>query len=304
MNKLNSFVFLVAIIMFNSCSASQKTVNKNIKANDILSDIAKGKNITLKDKIIEGNLDFSTLNSVFLSQATQLVYVNSAINFINCTFKGKIIAQKRSEKIATVTDFAKNLGFINCTFEKELNFDQAIFRSQISFNQSKFKKSVFMRGAEFRSSKNFFIEIHAFDNFLLTNSKFYGNANFMKSVFEKQFSIQKIVVNNDFFLGACKFLSYTDLSGATFSGYCDFKYSEFTNRLVLSNAVFRGKLNLADAVLTEQTEARKVDFQKEIVFSKNKTIPEKVIFNNCIFRLYHKKDLEGIVSVQNCLFTN
>ena len=304
MNKLNSFVFLVAIILFNSCSASQKTVNKNIKTSDILSDIAKGKNISLKDKIIEGDLDFTTLNSVFLSQATQLVYVNSAINFVNCTFKGKIIAQKRSEKIATITDFAKNLGFINCTFEEELNFDQAVFRSQVSFNQSKFNKPVFLRGAEFRSSKNFFMEIHAFDNFLLINSKFYGNVNLMKSVFEKQFSIQKMVVNNNFFLGACKFLSYTDISGAVFGGYCDFKYSEFTNRLVLSNAVFRGKLNLADAVLTEQTEAKNVDFQQKISFSKNKIIPEKVIFENCIFRLYNKKEMEGILSVQNCFFTN
>jgi len=304
MKKLNSFVFLVAIILFNSCSASQTTANKNIKASDILSDIAKGKNISFKDKIIEGNIDFTTLNSVFLSQATQLVYVNSAINFVNCTFKGKIIAQKRNEKIATVTDFAKNLGFINCSFEEEINFDQAVFRSQVSFNQSTFNKPVFLRGAEFRSSKNFFMEIHAFDNFLLINSKFYGNANFMKSIFEKQFSVQKISVNNDFFLGACKFLSYTDLSGATFGGYCDFKYSEFTDRLVLSNSVFRGKLNLADAVLTEQTEANKVDFQNEIIFSKNKIIPEKVVFNQCLFRLYHKKDMEGKLSVQNCFFTN
>ncbi len=304
MKQFLSFLSVI-LLTLNALSCQKVDINNStVKADKILADLAKGKAIAYSNVSITGTLDFTKLEKYFLSQSTEIVYCQSPVSFVNCTFKNALLGQSKTNKINVICDFSKNMSFINCTFKAEVNFDQCVFHSSVNFNQSNFAKAALFRAVEFRSSKNFFMETSFEDNLIFTSSWIYGNINFMKSVFNKQFSLQKVHIIGKTFLGACKFLSYTDLGSATFSDNIDFKYTDFTNQLILSNAKFKGNVNFADAVFSEKIEAQNINFYQKIIFSKNTSIPEKNIFTNCHFWTMNKTAIQDKIKLKNCSFNS
>ena len=144
-------------------SFSQKT----IQAEEIISDIKAGNDVTISNATIEGVLDFTDMEEKLLelpkrkrrwwknnngsNQVENIITVN--ITFNNVTFKDDVLAYIPDSEDSGYTftaDFEKKAIFANCVFERKAMFKYSEFEDDSSFENADFQDDTTFKYAKFR----------------------------------------------------------------------------------------------------------------------------------------------------------
>jgi hypothetical protein len=290
---MRNFTSLILLILFLNYNCKQKPGNKLtfdadarsqiIYSEEINKKIIENKNIQYKDATIIGDINF--LNSEDKNLISpQLVqhHIHSSVLFYNCTFKGKIIAEKNENLHNEIAHFNKNLSFINCTFQDSLNFKSADFDGLVSFSESEFQENVSFQSAAFNYKKNYFNKSHFIKpvefNLIIVN----GDINFFETRFDDYCIFQLSKFNNPVQFASAKFNEKTNFSSVKFTDDVFFNYAEF-----------RKSLNFNQTIFNERAE-----FIKTVFFDDSK-------FEQCIFKgktLFNEASAKKLLSFENSMF--
>ena len=182
---------LIFIGLFSARAFAQETV----PAFEIMNDIKSGKEISLKDVTITGDLDFTFMddkqsdlpkNAKWWKEGkTNKVEetIGVAISFVNCEFEGDVLAYIHLEKsgYTFTADFDKNVTFKNCEFTENAMFKYSEFDNSANFKGSKFMRKSSFKYAEFDQMVSF------------SGAKFYDDANFKYTEFDEGVSFRNAV---------------------------------------------------------------------------------------------------------------
>ncbi len=282
--RLTYTILLIFVCFFYSCREN----TDKISAKEIIQQINNNERVTILNKTITGDLDFSAVkNANFESLGIIRAYVNASISFINCKFTGQVKACRsegeKIEKLSFYTRFDKNLTFINCQFHQEVNFNEADIVGTANFSSSIFYKKASFEGLFMRNKENYFSEAIFKNTLQMQRIYSLGNLNFLKAEFDGITSFQNAVFVGDIQLGAIKaskafyfdkikthkglYFTYADFSG-TFSanncnigGKADFQATKFQNKFSMKNTVFYGKSRFNKASFYDTLMVNNLKFQ-------------------------------------------
>ena len=138
MKAIKLFCFLMLAVPILS------SAQERIQAEDIIDQINAGQEVSYSGAVIVGDLDFRALDDVtpdkpirksgltrFTTQS-YFCHVRSPLSFIDCTFKGDVLAYVHFEK--------KNETY-NAVFYEDVNFEGCVFEEVSAFKYAKFKKN-------------------------------------------------------------------------------------------------------------------------------------------------------------------
>ena len=157
----------------------QETIN----GSDIIKDIDLGKNIFYKNITIEGDLDFTTLNTNVDKNGGEFfniddekitITIEKDIRFENCKFNGEVIGYVNNDKedILYSTRFRGKFSLKNCTFNKSITFKYSSFYNVVTITNSNFEADVEFKYTNFESNVDFTgSEFNQGNNFKYTNFK-------------------------------------------------------------------------------------------------------------------------------------
>ncbi|MCG8569481.1 MAG: pentapeptide repeat-containing protein [Spirochaetes bacterium] len=161
---------------------------QKIKASEIINKIDKGEHIYYENTLIEGDLNFADLKDTAQTFKGSRSYINSHIAFINCTFKGKVIAYdmcgENEFECSVATTFLRNVLFIGCKFEQTVYFSLAIFSGYTYFEKSHFSEFAHFHKVQF-IARAYFGETVFKENALFREAVFNGGDRFKLAKFEK-----------------------------------------------------------------------------------------------------------------------
>ncbi len=207
-------------------------MKQQISSIEIIEGINKGKNIYYKNAEIIDDLDFTLVNNVAKTKEGFKIYIDSHIEFINCTFKGSLYSFRSGDDVIYTTIFQKIVRFDSCfisgkadfydsRFLLEANFEYSIFNTQANFEWSVFSEDVIFEKAKFNKDVTF------------AGTKFLADANFISSTFLGD-------VNFDL----SKFLGDGFFQNSKFAGDVCFSQMDFQRRIDFGMVEFLGNVDL------------------------------------------------------------
>jgi len=203
-----------------------------VKAPDIIKKLEKGESVELKDAVVEGVLDFSSLGT--LSQVGPSMFeakVKANFFCLRCLFKEKVVAQKSN----AYTRFDGNVVFLESEFLKQVNFSNAVIYGTVNFSKSVFKDDAVFSLMSVWAKDSYFSEIKASKKFALDASSFHGNLSFFDAQFLGNCSLQEVFV-----------LGILQSSNAVFDGKTDFAMLKTGSRAIFRYAKFKYEPNFPD----------------------------------------------------------
>ena len=224
---------LFALLLLPALSFGQATV----AATEIIAKINRGEAVAYKNVQIAGNLDLTQLHNKKLEQdsdsghdtKTYTSTVTAPLNFVNCTFTGKVLAyyNPNATKINVFSD-EKNEVY-NTNFEKEVRFEKCTFAEESAFKYSQFNGEVSFAGSEFKKEALF--KYSVFKN---------GQPDFSKTIYHESANFKYVNLTSGIIFTAASFRSNADFKyakfpkgssfeKATFTGFANFKYAEFAD---------------------------------------------------------------------------
>ena len=246
--KLLSLSFILCI----SISLSAQT---KIKASTILTAIKNHEEITYKNVIITGVLDFTFMEEQLKNSPRKKkrwwnidkknyveTQVKSRISFENCTFQDPVYAYIHNEgtERTFIANFEEDILFKNCTFNDEALFKYSNFEKKAIFSNSHFKDASTFKYAKFHDAISFFnTTFDASSSFKYTN--FSEHVSFAKSIFEESATFKYAKFENGVSFKRTQFkedlnLKYTevsgefDVTGMSISFDIDSKYTKINGR--------------------------------------------------------------------------
>jgi len=180
-------LLLVVLLALTSCFGEPTT----FKAADIIKRLEKGESVEMKDAVVEGVLDFSSvgkLSPVGLAMLEARVKANFFC--LRCVFKEKVTAQRTNVR----TRFDGNVVVLESEFQKDVDFTNAVIYGTVNFTKSIFKENAIFYQMAVWSKDSYFSEITANKKFALDASSFQGNLSFLGSKFLGSFSLQEVFV--------------------------------------------------------------------------------------------------------------
>lgn len=237
-------LLFLQIILFCSCATGKKSNNASV-ADDLNSLLKTGKTIYFEKQNFESDWEINTaLEQIIESDALQRCYVNSAITFKECVFKGKVSAYSVNKNgVSSGTYFNRSVSFINCIFEADVNFRLSVFSAPVTFNGSSFLKPANFEECTF-VNEAYYNETKYREEARFQNSVFMKKANWMKSRFEGNVSFQGAVFYNDAQFSSVEFQKYSDFTVATFQMNSFFNYAQFNDQLLFNNSVFYNRMEM------------------------------------------------------------
>ncbi len=213
---------LVAIMSVSLVYGQEKVSSRHI-----FEMINQKKAVIIKDAVIEGDLDLTELsNKRDVSKGSDNQSFKSTVEvpltFINCTFKGKVVAYKslendsKTRKSGGVTINWGNNILYTADFDKAITFDNCTFRDDAEFKYSKFEETVNFEG-----------------------SRFEGHANFKYGDFQQKTTFRSCYFAMDANFKYAQFDQDVSYSKNEFAGFADFKYANFGDRVSFKGADFR-----------------------------------------------------------------
>ena len=293
--KFIYLTFLSLLVLSTSCKQKaentdilQDTINQEARAkiinvSEINSKIKNEENIVYKDATIVGDIDFLYSEDFNLeTPILQKHHVNSSVLFHNCTFKGKVTAQKQEKELLKISEFNKNITFIKCTFQDTVNFTSSDFNDLVNFSESIFQEFVSFEAGAFNFKKNYFNKSHfqkpAKFNLVFAN----GDMNFFETIFDDNVLFQLAKFNNPVNFGASKFNKNADFTSVKFFDDVFFNYSEFLKKVNFNNSVFKARVEFIKVKFNYISEFKDCNF-----FSKTK---------------YNNSEIIGVFSFENSVF--
>jgi uncharacterized protein YjbI with pentapeptide repeats len=242
-----------------------------MKASEIIKLVKKGKPVQIVNKIIFGDLDFSTAGDPFVKNAN--VYQNevqSNIYFDGCTFIGKVTANGKRGKAAVQSCFNNNLGFVGCDFRGEVDFDGAVVFGTVNFGRSIFREKANFSNMAVWAKESYFSEMKAEKEFLMIYTSFLGSLFFPDAGFDGNVSFQetsvkgKLIFNNSAFAGRAGF-DLIEVYGSAFFNYAtfaktaDFLQSRFLSAVHFVKTTFSDQANFEKATFYDSVNFEAVD---------------------------------------------
>lgn len=127
--------------------------NKTISASEIVNQINSGKDVSIENATVIGNLDLTNLSnqindSIYPENGKQAKVfsnkISQAVSFKNVKFTDKLNFFRKESNKTEIREyrvvFEKSVTFENCTFEKQTNFELTNFDGETSFANSIFKQ--------------------------------------------------------------------------------------------------------------------------------------------------------------------
>jgi hypothetical protein len=243
-------LYLLCIILFQTCQAQKKSeMNSAVSASEIIAALEKNKGISLENKTINGDLDFSLLsnNSSFNDFFSQY-QLSRGLYFKNCRFTGKVIFTKSDKDHHTLGKFLSFLSFINCGFDDEVLAKSLDISGMLTFNDCTFSKLANFEDLNALHDVSF---IHTMFNAetRFHNSVFHRKLTMMRSDFANAVSFQGSGFYGDVQLSDIKFLGYADFGICNFHQSVFFNYSVFQNKAIFNQCIFDNRAEWNNAKL-------------------------------------------------------
>lgn len=235
---------IILSLMFLSVSAFTQS---RIDAKDILKSIDDGKAVSYKSAEIFGDLDLTAIQDKESdknndrsrnSTKTFWYHVRSPLSFVDCTFRGDVIAYYHDDwKNETHNAvFHDDVIFEGCEFQGKSAFKYSKFHQTADFTKTTYYKEALFKYTEFTSEISF------------SGSHFGQNANFKYTEFPKK----------------------ADFSQVTFQEEANFKYTEFPKGVSFNSAVFQGDANFKYTEFSEPFDFEGTEFEDSTDFKYTK----------------------------------
>ncbi len=204
-----------------------------VEASTILQQINQGLPVEYRDVRITGKLDLTKLHNLrkvsehrYQGQGQDVhVYAESyaaglalPVVFTNCTFSGEVVASRQRDDLIYEADFARDVRFTGCVFEKMASFRHCWFEKEVTFAHCRF-----VEGADFG---------HAY---FAARPSFYGTI----------FNWEADFRHTTFYQGAL-------FEGADFKADADFRHAEFSGALSFKGTQLAKKADFGLAQLNEE----------------------------------------------------
>jgi len=297
-------IFTFICYLFLNPGCTKAGVEGNVEASDLLKMLSKGKDIVMKEKIIKGDLNFTTLKELEHVESSKSISISisSSIVFINCSFEGKLIGynvKKIDEKhtVVYLTRFKENITFVNCEFKDVVDLNEIIVDGSLEFNGSNFHKTASFEGANFRGREIQFMETTFKDDALFNRVKFENTADFMRTTFTGNAGFQAAEFKGEVQFGVAKFQKYADFTNSEFSSGSFFQYAEI-GRGSFNGSIFRGRVDFSEIKFIGDIEMQRVTFYGKTKFSKS-SIQSKFDLENSVFMM-GKPEIKDLKKETNC----
>lgn len=210
-----------------------------VQAEDIIDLIDAGKTVRYENAVIVGDLDFRSIEDVTANKplrrsrwSTQAYscHVRSELSFVNCTFKGDVLAyvhfDRKNETYNAV--FYEDVNFDGCEFEEASAFKYAKFKKDANFENTVYNEEAYFKYTRFSSEVSF------------ADSVFYDCANFKYTKFPEGVDFQRAVFHDDANFKYTKFPEGVNFEDAEFQRLANFKYTKFHEPLSFEGVEFGG----------------------------------------------------------------
>jgi hypothetical protein len=247
------FLILISTVMLSgSCSADkQEKTNNGIPASEIIKSLNKGKPVLLKDKIITGDLDFTTIKKQgIFSSSIQITGVEQSVTFLNCIFMGKVVTNGMQSQRQVRVHFGSNLTFEACDFRADADFDNITVDGMINFTGAIFRERALFNNVTLNGRYNYFTAISSEKHFSMQESLVNGALDFFKAKTRGKLSFQSTE-----FRGIARFHNL-DCDGKS-----EFSLTRFRDDALFTYANFTGHFNFSDAIVYGRLDMNNVEFQ-------------------------------------------
>jgi uncharacterized protein YjbI with pentapeptide repeats len=218
-----------------------------VDAKDVLKSIDEGKAVSYRGAEIVGDLDLTMIQDKEAdknnrrsrhSTNTFWYHVRSPLNFVDCTFKGDVIAYFHDERENETH---------NAVFHDDVSFEGCEFQGQSAFKYSKF-----YQGADF------------------TNTTYHKEALFKYTEFSTDVSFADSTFFNDANFKYTKFPRKADFSNVEFQDAAVFKYTKFPYGVSFKNSVFQGDADFKYTKFYEPFDFEGTEFEDSVDFKYTK----------------------------------
>jgi hypothetical protein len=245
MKKTVTIILAIALLSITAAAQSR------VEAKDILKSIDEGKAVDYRGVDIVGDLDLTSIQDREpdkdnrRSRNSTDVYwyhVRSPLSFVDCTFKGDVIAyfhdDRKNETHNAV--FHEDVSFRGCSFSKvsafkyskfhkAADFSKTSYRKEALFKYTKFSTEVSFAGSTFTDDANFkYTEFPRHAGFM--EVEFHDLANFKYTEFPRGVSFKDAVFQGDANFKYTKFSEPFDFEGTEFEDSVDFKYTKLEGK--------------------------------------------------------------------------
>ncbi len=267
--KTFNILFIAALLLVPSLTFAKSQV----KASRIIDQINAGKTVKYKDAEIVGNLDFTSIKDVTLDKETKrnrrwgksttLTYwchVRSLVSFINCVFKGDVLAyvHDKDENETHNAIFYKNVDFQGCDFKGKSAFKYVKFKSDANFKNTQYHKEALFKYTKFSTNVSF------------SSSIFYRDANFKYTEFPESVYFDKANFQHLANFKYTKFPEKVTFEDAQFKRVADFKYTKFPEGVTFEDAQFKGDANFKYTKFYEPMNFDGAVFEDDVDFKYTK----------------------------------
>jgi len=301
---MRSQVLLTLMLVVSFCGMVCTTngissTKDEITSASLMKIISKGKDVVFKDKIITGDLDFSSLADQYLeSKSTMRVQIESSITLVNCVFQGHVVATKTDTNGGRyAVTFGKNLVFLDCEFQKEVNFSDVVVWGAVNFSGSLFRQKTSFEGAVFQTNDVYFNNTTFQDEVRCQRLWCNGNLNFLHANFQGITSFQQAIVRGLLQFGDAQFVKYTDFGSMQVHEGVFFNAAAFNDRVQFNNSIFAGRIEFIASRFISDAQFRNIIFNGRVQFSKAE-FRTKFTLENSVFN-FGKPETDNIVKYEN-----
>lgn len=265
---------------------------KNTSGEQIIKDLSKGKDVLLQNAVISGDLDFTSLPNAYRAAATIVqTEVSGSLTLLNCTVKGKVIAQKLEKDGLRTTVFSKNFSCPGTHFEAEVNLRDAFINGIADFSGATFDKPASFEGVVFKS-RCLFNKTTFYDEARFQSAIFEGNGNFMDADFEGICGFQSALFFADAVFNNVTFLRYADFGNISARGPLFFNYAKFSKQAVFADARLFGRAEWMSTTFENQADFSNTTFYGQVRLVKA-ALKADTNFENAFFVL-GKPDVQEV----------
>jgi len=202
--------------------------------------------IKIKNSVIEGGLDFTTLPATlyvpFFKEKRQ---VNNEISIKNSAIG---FGEKKDSKISVYSE--------NILFNKLISFRGAQFIGVADFSEAQFRRKAYFSEAQFSERANF-INVQFSERASFGGAQFSNSADFRHATFDKLAFFQGAIFYNELILDLVLFQEYADFRNTVI------RRINWNNT---SPTIIRGRTDLREARITESHFGNLV-FTQDVIFS-------------------------------------
>jgi uncharacterized protein YjbI with pentapeptide repeats len=192
---------------------------------EILEMIRAGKDVAIRNAVIRGKLDFTTLPSESLPDGTKVVHILGSISIVE------------SDITDDVTAFSDEPA-VKVAFDGPVEFEATKFFGLASFNRAEFSGRADFRMAKFSGSAFFWETEFSGDRVTFHRAEFSGRADFGMAKFSGSAVFCGAKFSGSAVFSGAEFSGDAAFSGAKFSGSARFTLAEFSEEAIFSATVF------------------------------------------------------------------